>query len=467
MTSEPVGHEKPLPELDVSHVPRGVIAATALVTAVAAGDDRLERHYLEIKGPLDLGKKTDLAKIAKFILGAANRDPAIAATAFEGFAVMVIGVWNGRAEGVPPIEILEIERVVAPFLGASGPRWDLVRVAVADSPNEVLVILVDPPLKGHGPFLCRQNGEGMTDGRVYFRADGETREAKADELDQLIKRGSQAPPPDVSFEVIIVGRACQIELDDARTIDEYVESTRDSLAAAAAAPVHQVGRAGGFAQAFQSGLKTQSALDSLLGTVPEARTKEEYMEAIDRWEASVRAAWPSAVDVLAGKVLPGIVIRVHNPTKTFFRGIELKLHLAGAVRGIDFLEFDTQVSQSDLRLPPAPRHWGPRAKDFFSPQSFANMVPYTGTSVAYQSNLSWDNSGSIDLTLDVGDLRPRGTFQSDDDELVLVLPLGYVGGVEGTWEITAQGHNEIYSGELLVSEIAVCTLTDGMRKILF
>jgi hypothetical protein len=329
--------------------------------------------------------------------------------------------------------------------------------------------LVDswPDVPGHGPFLCRQNGDGMTDGRVYLRADGETREAKADELDQLIQRGNQLPPPEVSFEVNFVGRAFQIELDNARTIDEYIASARTALTAALAAPVQQVGRAGGFAHAFQSGLETQSTLNSLLGTVPETRTKEEYLEAIDRWEFSFRTAWPSAVDLLAGKVLPGIVIRVHNPTKTFFRDIELKLHLAGAVRGIDYLEFDTQVSQSDLVLPPAPRHWGPRAKDLFNPRSFANMVPYTGTNIAYKSSLSWDNSGSIDLTLDVGDLRPRGTFQSDDDEVVLVLPLGYVGGVEGTWEITAQGHNEIYSGELRVSEIAVCALTDGMRKILF
>lgn len=51
-------------ELDVSRAPRGELVAAALVEAVAANDDRVERHYLEVKSDLDLSKKTDVAKIA-------------------------------------------------------------------------------------------------------------------------------------------------------------------------------------------------------------------------------------------------------------------------------------------------------------------------------------------------------------------------------------------------------------------
>lgn len=100
--------------------------------------------------------------------------PDVAATAFEGYGVMVIGVAPGHARDVPPIEVLEIDKIVSRYLGASGPRWDLVRVPVSDSENEVLVIVVDPPKDGQQPFPCRRDGDGLVDGRIHIRADGET-----------------------------------------------------------------------------------------------------------------------------------------------------------------------------------------------------------------------------------------------------------------------------------------------------
>ena len=165
-----------LDELDISYAPRGVLAASKLVEAVASIGDLAERHYLELKGPSDLVSKSNKAKIAKFILGAANRMPDKAAAAFEGCAVMIIGITANGAEGVPPIEMLELSKVIEPFLGPAGPRWDIVRVPVASSTNEVLVVVVEPPRLGQSAFPCRANGEGLADGRIYIRADGETRE---------------------------------------------------------------------------------------------------------------------------------------------------------------------------------------------------------------------------------------------------------------------------------------------------
>ncbi|MEX0945765.1 MAG: hypothetical protein WD064_00175, partial [Acidimicrobiia bacterium] len=153
-------------EIDTGRAPRGELAATVLVQSVAAGDDLLERHYLEIKSQLNLGDKRDVAKIAKFILGAANRLPDVAATAFEGCAVMVVGVSDGKIEGIRPIEMMELARMLEPYVGVLGqaPRWDRIRVSVPDSANEVLVIVVEPPQPGQDPFLCRGNGEGLQSG---------------------------------------------------------------------------------------------------------------------------------------------------------------------------------------------------------------------------------------------------------------------------------------------------------------
>ncbi len=64
-----------------------------------------ERHYLELKSTLDLSQKKDIVKIAKFVLGAANRMPDVAASAFEGYGVMVIGVAEKTVTGIQPVEM--------------------------------------------------------------------------------------------------------------------------------------------------------------------------------------------------------------------------------------------------------------------------------------------------------------------------------------------------------------------------
>src|SRR5690606_15388642 len=179
------GNEEPIEtELDVSRAPLGLRAARQLVEAVAKLDDRAERHYLELKSSLGEGK-TGIAKIAKFILGAANRMPETAAAAFEGYAVMIIGIADGDILGVPPIEIKDIEEIVVRYIGPSGPRWDLIHVPVADSDNSVLVVTVEPPEDGQELFPCRKDGDNLYNGRIYIRADGQTREARADEIDLL------------------------------------------------------------------------------------------------------------------------------------------------------------------------------------------------------------------------------------------------------------------------------------------
>lgn len=154
-------------ELDISRAPRGVLAAQSLVVAVAERGDLVERHYLELKSTLDPSTKKDKEKIAKFILGASNRMPETAATAFEGYAAMVVGVSKGSIAGIPPVEMMKIAKIVQQYVGAAGPRWDILWVPIEGSANQVLVVLVDPPMAGQGPFPCRSSGDSLTDGRIY------------------------------------------------------------------------------------------------------------------------------------------------------------------------------------------------------------------------------------------------------------------------------------------------------------
>lgn len=468
-------------EIDLSRAPLGQLAAMKLVEAVAASDDRVERHYLEVKSDLDLTKKKDLAKIAKYILGSANRLPDVAARAFDGYGVMVIGVAPGEIRGVPPIEVLEINKTVSQYLGASGPQWDVVRVPVKDSANEVLVVVIDPPQAGQKPFPCRKEGDGLMDGRVYIRADGETREAKADEFDRLLDRAAASSAPGVSFEVDVVGHAYPLQVDEQVTLEPYIGRVTEGLLGSLPGPKRKPAQrddelitpAKVLAEMRdgRAGVASEAIADmgaGLFDVTPESRTEDEYRESITQWEQDLRARWLEAVDVLGGHSLEWVTFRVRNTSRTFLHDVEAKFHLDGDVRGIDLLGDDgEEVSVSDLDFPDPPRAWGPIRRSKYGLVAPRHIVPSPYIPPAtHQSRLSWKNSGSIDLKLEVGDLRPYDEYVSDEPEIILVVPATQNTPVRGRWEITARGHNDIYSGDLVVEVGSVVDLTSDLQALL-
>ena len=123
------------------------------------------------------------------------------------------------------------------------------------------------------------------------------------------------------------------------------------------------------------------------------------------------------------------------------------------------------MRRSDLDLPEPPITWGPTRRGFSFPNLIANNFT-PGIPSMYQSPLSWRNSGSIDLVFSIGDLRPRETHMSDDDEMILVVPRSSETQVRGTWEVTARGHNDIYTGDLLVNIGDSVSLTPLLRELL-
>jgi hypothetical protein len=399
--------------------------------------------------------------------------PDVAAAAFEGYGVMIIGVAQGAITGIPPVEMMEISKVIQQYVGAAGPHWDIMWVPVEGSTNQVLVVLVDPPRFGQGPFPCRASGESLTDGRIYIRADGETREAKSEEVDLLVQRGAAGTQVEVDFAVEVTGEIASVTFDETTTIDEYVERTRTRLAAAlpkkeASSPTSAASLKAGFA-----GLSGYpSALDSMSWAVgafmePEKRTEEEYLDSIDRWEAHFRTAWEAAMPKIAASQLEPAIIKITNRTMTFLHDVEMKLHLEGDIFAFEYTDPRWADDFSDLDLPHPPRKWGPTERSLSIP-NYANMahlyapsaIPYIPPSIRYR------NGGSVDLDLAVGELRPRGTYESENEEIVLVVADRSLKSVHGTWELTARGHNNVYTGEIDVAASGDRDLTIVARQIL-
>lgn len=461
--------------LDTSQAPRGVIAAQRLIEAVTEHGDLAERHYLELKSTLDLSTKKDKEKIAKFILGAANRMPETAATAFEGYAAMLIGVSAGSITGIPPVEMMEIAKVVQQYVGAAGPRWDVVWVPIEGSANQVLIVLVDSPQPGQPPYACRSNGESLTSGRIYIRADGETREANADEFDLLVARGSASPKVDVDFAVELRGDVAPVSLEADLTIEVYIERQRTRLLDALPGetpPTEETQAPRSLAdlavttRGISEFLRGSSALTNAM-MIPEERTEEAYRASVDSWEQRFRAAWVNAVPRIAASQLTPVVVKITNRAVTFFHDVGVQLHLEGEVFAYGYVDPQWVESMSGLDLPRPPRVWGPRQRDLgvLNHPNLGYVHPsIPGTYVS--PSVRFRNGGSVDLDLVVGELRPLGTYESEEEEFVLVVADSSLTSIHGTWQLTARDHNEVFKGEIDVPVAPARDITEAARDVL-
>ncbi|MDN5793211.1 MAG: hypothetical protein L0H22_09175, partial [Brevibacterium aurantiacum] len=350
-------------------------------------------------------------------------------------------------------------KAVLPFIGADGPRYDLVRVPCEQTDNEVLVIIVDPPRWGQEPFVCRKSGDGqLRDGAVFVRADGETREARADELMQLMQRG-RAGETKVAFDLRVVGVVRPIAVDNERTVEEFIARHRHSLSAA----LHRSKTSTG---SWAAGRVVGIMQDM---TEPESRGEDEYLASVDKWEESVRRAWPNAVLLLIGARTEPVEIEITNREKTFLHDVEVKVHLGGPVRGVNHWSPRDELRYEDLEIPVPPRAWGPRTANWIGLGASLGISPHLlsqSISMPSFSRTQWTNSGSVDWSFTVGELRPRQVDTSDDAEFVLYTLDPSMPAVRGTWEITARDHHDVYSGNVDVEIGDPLDLTADLRIIL-
>lgn len=437
-------------EIDFSRYPTGETDWLQLIRRLEENGDLEERYYLEIKGSeTDLASKRVKHKIAKFILGAANRDPEIAKQRFQGYALMVIGVDDHAAPGVDKIEKMELDKGITPFLGAAGPHWDIQRVPVANNPNkEVLVIVVNPPENGQHLFACRAEGEGLKNGGIYIRADGCTREATADEIDELLKRGQQQMAH-VKLNVYARGQVNQVHIDRRRTIEEYLAKVEEDLITGMPKPADKL-------RPLQMNI-----IDNLTSHL-ENRTREEYRQEIAQWKERCIKDWNDACRYVYGLLNPCNLI-VKNTTKINLTQVRLRIHFEDKVELVDHQ--DVEDVPEEVGLPKIPSKWGMGNK--------LNYPDFSSYSLAANRSVwidSVDSNEGVDFNVEVGDLRPEETVDTSklnaESQVLIVLSDFAHRELKCTWSATAGNINDRFVGQFTIPVAPVSDLTEVMRYLL-
>ncbi|UKA56949.1 hypothetical protein [Arthrobacter sp. FW306-2-2C-D06B] len=419
-TSEP----KPM-TLDTGSLPLGERALRLILDHVLAVGDEAETTYLEVKSSLDLGSKTGVAKVAKFLLGAANRRPKEAERHFRGYAVLVIGVQKDTAPGIPRgVEAHELEDRLRPYLGPQFPAFEFGRIGVDDD-REVLFIVAQPPQDGQPIFPCHKSFQGedrrdsLEDGAVYVRGTSNTRQARSGEVQALVERARGGKPP-IDLEVEILGSIGRVS-----RVDEVLERLYQ----------HAEEQFKATPEPVRSTSLLTITLPDFFGS-PEPRSAEERAARLVSWRKEKSTNIAEGREHFLGVALPGAGIRVVSRGR-----FVAKPHLIVTFLDCEALEFreaddaDFEKVVEPIVRQPSRYVLGPDLSDYrITPRDYP---------------VSWTNQGhDVEVTITPESFRPNAPWTSDQDDYVLLARDPEATSVTVTWVLTEEGNDEVTRGVL-------------------
>ncbi len=423
--------------METSFAPSGERSLAVIRDGVIAEGDAAESVSLEAKSDIDLAQRLGVAKVAKFILGVANRQPDVAQRHFQGYAVMVLGARKDSAPGVPGgVEAHELADRLRPYLGPDGPRWDLARLP-ADDGREVLFIVVDSPKAGDPPYPCHKDFQpadtqdkkhALQNGAVYVRGKSNTLPAKASELLALVSRGQVSQTPAVAVSLRCEGSA--ITLHDAdemfgKLTRVLAEKYREKRAESANRP-QRPNYPGAFLPHEHYGQPNLSG------------SPKHVEEVLTAWKERAQSGWPQALEKIAGAVLAPLGFTVENSAASYLNNPLMIVTIDGAY-GVDNERLD-DLHFKDV-LPPVE----PRAKSWVEQlqPSFKAVRP-----ALHQREMEWHNTESgIQVRLHPEALRPSTPWSPRYPDLVVIARDEASDSLRVTWSLTAEGIGEAFEGE--------------------
>lgn len=434
--------------LDTTVLPLGERALRGILDHVIAVGDEAEATYLEVKSPLDLSSKATAAKIAKFLLGAANRRPHEAARHFHGYAVLVIGAQKASAPGVPRgTEAHELEDRLRPYLGPQFPAFEFGRIGVG-SDQEVLFVIAQPPEDGQSIYPCHKSYQGddrrgsLEDGAIYVRGTSNTRPARSGEVLALVERARDGGKPPIALEVDLVGRVHRV--DRVNEVLEQLRSYQEEQFGKEPKPEEK----SSFAPAsFQMA-------SSMFG-IPKPLSAQDREVALAAWHSKKAEHIAKGREHILGVGLSGAGIRVVSRNRFVARP-----HLTMTFHGCELLDhLDQDDADFEKAVEPVLRKQHALGQSFdpsvlrFSPRDYP---------------VAWGNRGEdAEVVLTPESFRPNAPWTSDQDDYVIVARDPGARAVKVSWALTEDGNDGVTTGEFQVPTDELIDAADLFKSVFF
>lgn len=412
--------------MDTGIIPLGERAQRGILDHVLSVGDEAETGFLEVKSQLDLSKAEGIAKVAKFLLGAANRRPNDAGRHFQGYAVLVIGAEKGKSGGIPRgTEAHELEDKLRPYLGPQFPAFELGRLAV-DAENEVLFVISPPPIDGQGIFPCHKSFQGakrqdnLDDGAIYVRGASNTRPARAGEVLALVERARGAGKSAITLDVQVLGTINRVarvnELLEYLYKREEDEFAKPRPSSALTIPV--------IVPSFLGGTEPASDEDRACVLATWRKEKSEHVQ--------------NGRSHFLGVSLPGSGLQVISRDR-----FVAKPHLTVTFHDCEVFDH-SELTNADFAkvVEPVVRRRNPYGLGF-DPSAY-NIRP-RGYPV------EWTNrENNVEVVLTPESFRPNVPWISDQDDYVLVTRDPRAEAVTATWVLTEDGNDVVTTGEFSI-----------------
>ncbi|MFJ3229224.1 hypothetical protein ACIPJS_38565 [Streptomyces sp. NPDC086783] len=431
--------------LDTSLIPLGERALQSVLDHVVAVGDEAETPYLEVKSPLDMNSKATAAKIAKFLLGAANRRPGEAARHFHGYAVLVIGAQKNSAPGVPRgTEAHELEDRLRPYLGPQFPAFEFGRIGI-DSDREVLFVIAQPPEDGQTIFPCHKSYQGddrrdnLEDGAIYVRGASNTRPARSGEVLALVERVRRGGKPPIDLEVQLLGPICRVD-----RVEEVLESLRRSEEEEFTKQP---------TPAEDTVASTPLRLPSSIYGRPKPLSTKAREQALAAWQSKKAEHIAKGREHFLGVGLPGAGVRVVSHDR-----FVAKPHLILTFHNCEVLDYlDADDADFEKAVEPVLRPHNP----FLSRYNYSAIRP-----LPRDYPVTWSTRGEdAEVVLTPESFRPNMPWSSDQDDYVIIARDPQASSVGVSWKLTEDGNDAVTSGELRVPTAPLIAAADLFESV--
>jgi hypothetical protein len=464
--------------IDTSRALRSHHSQVELVKAIVASPvSTQETHAVEWKTTVHISEKVWRARLAKGVLGFANRDPAVVTQWFEGCAYLVAGAGPGMLVGTAVLDAANVENMLAPYLGKgpAGPEWSSSYVDVDG--KSVLILTVEPPRLGSRIWTFKREftppGEPpIREGTIFVRHQASTETASSADIDMLTRRAAAAGTRLGGLSLVLPAKAAAVPIDiREETVGAWLDGERDALklppeptreskmaAVVAGDPDAVISPEARKVLTREQILAAAAAADIASGIgakfkLPDPRSRDRYQAEVDGYLAK------------AGKRLPGVLLRsairrelgrieltIRNDTLDNYHAVEVELYIEAS--GVAAF-FDTG-DVPGYRLPDRPVAWGKGGRSMFDSLGSIRLPGYALNpplpNVSIQRGRI-DNSGSSRVTLHPVDVRPKRSAELD--EFYLVVHPEHAGKtLTATWMATATDASGNMEGTLDIPVLA-------------